>query len=551
MIQFKNLGWRVLALAALSTGCALPTESAPENVASQEDDLYVISSKKWPSNEIKVCWEDSGYPFDNYKPWIRDAIQETWEIESAVTFTEWDQCAANDPGIHVGFINGRGVTHYQGKALDGKTRGMELNTWPSGCDLGNQERCMRATAVHEFGHALAWAHEQLRDQSPGNACPADPDDTVYGDVGIGPLDTSSVMYYCNPLRNGDGRLSAGDIRGVIQVYGDNMPITAASWGGPTTDVYFRGAGPGSDQFDLYETYTQNTAGGAWSSPADVGGTFASSPNVVSWGAGHISVFAVGTGYDVWQKTWQSGIGWSGWVPLSGYIKGKVKAVARTTNRLDIFARGGDDALWTRSWNGSAWSGWASLGSDFVGEPSAVATDANHVDVFVRGRNGHLLHKGWNGAWAVGWDDFGDGLASSPSAVVSGTGRIDVGIRDIDDHVWVATVNSGALTGWTYTGATAIRGTPKLISRGTNRVDVFARGTDNNLWLNGISITGDWVGWAYMPASGPFKGSPEAITNGDGRIDLFAVTTSGALKRRAYYSGTYYGFSTIAGTGSVK
>jgi hypothetical protein len=486
----------------------------------------------------------------------------TWEVESAITFTEWDQCAAGDPGIHIRFKNARGFTSYIGKDLDKKTDGMVLNTWgpyadgsTGGCTAGwSQERCVRATAVHEFGHAIGWAHEQLRPENDPVACPIAADDTTYGDKLLGPFDKSSVMYYCNVLRNGDARLSAGDIRGVVQIYGDNTPITATNWGSGTSDVYIRGAGPAYDLQDIYETYSTNTTTGSWTTPSDIGGTFASSPNAVSWGVNNINVFAVGSGYDVWQKTWNSPGGWTNWIPLDGYIKGKIKAVARTTNRLHIFGRGSDDALWTRSWNGSSWSAWTSLGSDYVGEPSAVATDANHVDVFVRSRDGHLLHRAWNGAWAAGWDDYGNGVVSSPSAVVSGTGRIDVGIRDIDDHVWTATVVSGALTGWTYLGATAIRGTPKLISRGANRVDVFARGTDNNLWLNGISITGQWVGWGFFTTGGPFKGSPEANTNGNSRIDVFMESTSGALRRISYdpNSASYGSWATIGGaSGTIQ
>ncbi len=106
MIKSKNVCFMALTLG-LFAGCAgAPdgtseemSEGGPEPVAKQGDDLFVALSQKWPWNEIKVCWENPAGVYTTQEGWVRDAIRTTWELESAVSFTEWDRCAAGDPGI--------------------------------------------------------------------------------------------------------------------------------------------------------------------------------------------------------------------------------------------------------------------------------------------------------------------------------------------------------------------------------------------------------------------------------------------------------------------
>jgi hypothetical protein len=62
---------------------------------------------------------------------------------------------------------------------------------------------------------------------------------------------------------------------------------------------------------------------------------------------------------------------------------------RGQGRLDVFARGLDNALWIKWWDGDSWHGWQSLGGSFKDAPCAVSWGSNRVDVFVRGMNDHL------------------------------------------------------------------------------------------------------------------------------------------------------------------
>jgi hypothetical protein len=75
-------------------------------------------------------------------------------------------------------------------------------------------------------------------------------------------------------------------------------------------------------------------------------------------------------------------------------------------RLEVFARGTDKALW-HGWHTSpanGWSGWYSLGGMLTSNPTVARNPDGRLEVFVRGTNGALYHM-WQVAPNFTWTSW--------------------------------------------------------------------------------------------------------------------------------------------------
>lgn len=212
-----------------------------EAIGKSQQGLTADSSTTWPNKTVDVCWE-GGTTNPQEQAWVKDAVTNTWERESALKFIGWGACTASSKGIRILISDERPHTVALGTKLDGVSNGMVLNftfaKWAGGLscqDGGNipagfddpiriastteREFCIKAIGVHEFGHALGFSHENPRDDGPG--CDATEKGDTAGNWKVTPYDLFSIMNYCNPKWNGNGNLSAQDIEGVISVYGRN------------------------------------------------------------------------------------------------------------------------------------------------------------------------------------------------------------------------------------------------------------------------------------------------------------------------------------------
>jgi hypothetical protein len=180
--------------------------------------LSTLENGLWPNKTCNVCWENPAAANATQRLWVQDAVNSTWEKESEFRFTGWGTCTANSRGIRILIANEWPRAKGLGTKLDGMRDGVVLNFNWSECPAdGTSEECIKKVAVHEFGHALGFAHEQNRKDAPA-ACQNDAQGST-GDWWVTPYDANSIMNYCNPKWNNNGLLSDLDKQGIRLLYG--------------------------------------------------------------------------------------------------------------------------------------------------------------------------------------------------------------------------------------------------------------------------------------------------------------------------------------------
>lgn len=131
---------------------------------------------------------------------------------------------------------------------------------------------------------------------------------------------------------------------------------------------------------------------------------------------------------------QPGRGWIGWENLGGGLTSAPGVSSWQPNRLDVFGRGTDQALYHKWWDGRSWSNWENLGGVLTSGPTVSSRRPNHLEVFVRGTNQRMYTRTWNGSRWVDWEDLGGKLTSAPAAVSWGPNWTDVFANGENDNL---------------------------------------------------------------------------------------------------------------------
>lgn len=238
--MFSRLSVRVaklvylVSLCSTAVGCSGGSFDEVGPLTDEvEQELYVKTDSIWRSLSIPVCWENPTAATSTARTWAKDQATKTWQSKSKLKFTGWGTCAANAKGIRIRIADITANTgKLLGRQLDGVKNGMTLNLtmndaanapgYPKCKDAFGLESCVRATAVHEFGHALGFAHEQMRLDNPAFDCFILGGEI--GDVRVGSYDKLSVMRTCSVMDLAQATLSSTDTLGLRAFYGSSTSV---------------------------------------------------------------------------------------------------------------------------------------------------------------------------------------------------------------------------------------------------------------------------------------------------------------------------------------
>lgn len=242
-----------------------------------------------------------------------------------------------------------------------------------------------------------------------------------------------------------------------------------------------------------------------------GGRLLSAPTVISRAAGQFEVYAILSDNLVYGRTYNDD-GWASnwtlvddpayWQPLEQQDPGSelpAPAVAARGSGLDLFRLGPDNTLRWRYYNGTVWGAWQNLGGAFASGPAALTRNSNSVQIFARGMDDFLWTRQYDGAWGnwqrVPLDGLPENvtLLATPAVASFTSGQVDVYMTGSDRHAWAVHYNGTTWGAWTDLGGDVASGLG--LAKLGSAPYLFAQTVDDDLQVSP-------AGAPWSPLNGP-------------------------------------------------
>jgi hypothetical protein len=213
--------------------------------------------------------------------------------------------------------------------------------------------------------------------------------------------------------------------------------------------------------------------------------------------GNLYIAAIDGSTHIWLSTVDlNTYTWSGWSMWQNTYASSV-TFAASDDYLAIVARGTDNSIWYRVYDGSNWTDWVNLVGSTTIEP-AVAIYQNNLYIAAIDGSTHIWLSSVDlntQVWS-GWSMLPNTYAASVT-FASSADKLVIVARALDGSIWYRIFNGSTWTDWTYIIASTTIEPAAAIYQGL--LYIAAIDGSNHIWLSTVDLnTQAWSGWSMWP-----------------------------------------------------